>query len=504
VEKSSTARSKRISETDILKLIRAAAAAFVLVNSCVWAQTGLHLKSSSGAAARNSRPRGSHVILQFTGYPDRAIRETLAGRGITVLQYVPDNALMVSADPAVDLSGIDLLWAGSLTVSDKISPVLAQQTSGAVLAVFHADVRLARARQIARSQGFDVLESPGLLGSELVLSGPLGRLPDLAAFDEVSYLMPASPDLASGATVTGCAGALTEAGPIGEYVFVGKGWPKDAAGKVALGYIIRNLTDKISSSAARSEIERALQEWTRYANFSISPGQQGGPRTIDIQFARGAHGDPYSFDGPGGTLAHTFYPAPPNAEAIAGDMHFDSDEPWHAGSNVDLYSVALHEAGHALGLGHTDRPGTVMYPYYRQVAGLSDDDIAGIRALYGAPASSPASPIQPPSTPTQPVQPTPNQPAADDRTAPAVRILSPGFTILSTTASSIPISGAASDNIAVASVKWTTSTGKSGTAAGTNSWTITVPLLTGTNVITVRAYDAAGNSGWRSLTVVRR
>jgi hypothetical protein len=31
-----------------------------------------------------------------------------------------------------------------------------------------------------------------------------------------------------------------------------------------------------------------------------------------------------------------------------------------------------------------------------------------------------------------------------------------------------------------------------------------VPLLVGTNVVTIRAYDAAGNSAWRAITVVRR
>jgi hypothetical protein len=29
------------------------------------------------------------------------------------------------------------------------------------------------------------------------------------------------------------------------------------------------------------------------------------------------------------------------------------------------------------------------------------------------------------------------------------------------------------------------------------------PLLVGTNVVTVRAYDAAGNFSWRTITVVR-
>jgi hypothetical protein len=42
-------------------------------------------------------------------------------------------------------------------------------------------------------------------------------------------------------------------------------------------------------------------------------------------------------------------------------------------------------------------------------------------------------------------------------------------------------------------------------AAGTSNWdTGDVALLVGTNTIVVRAYDAAGNSAWRSVTVTRR
>jgi len=80
-------------------------------------------------------------------------------------------------------------------------------------------------------------------------------------------------------------------------------------------------------------------------------------RTIAIRFGRGAHGDSYPFDGPGKVLAHTFYPAPSNSEPVAGDMHLDADEDWNAGVNVDLFSVALHEIGHALGLAHSSQPG---------------------------------------------------------------------------------------------------------------------------------------------------
>jgi hypothetical protein len=464
-------------------------------------QPQIHLKSGLGKHAFAST-RGNHYVLHFDSYPGPELRDELASRGIRVLQYVPDNALMVSSKASADLSGLPLLGAGSLDSSDKISPLLANQVAGAILAIFHPDVNPLRAREIAQSLGFLTVSTAGLLPNQFVLAGPIGRLSALAAFDEVAYLLPASGDLAAGVTVAGCAGAVTEAGSVGEYSLVGKGWPKDAGGKVALQYFIRSLTDKIEPSIARAEIERALREWTRYAALSVTPGQPGGPRTIDILFGRGPHGDQYPFDGPGGTLAHTFYPAPPNPEPIAGDMHLDADEPWRTGASIDLYSVALHEAGHALGLGHSDRPGSVMYPYYRQVSGLADDDIAAIRALYGAASATPP-PITPPALPPA----TPVQPAASpagDTQAPTVQIKSPGFTIVSTNGPSIAISGLAADNVAVTSVKWTNSSGGSGTASGTAAWSGTVPLLMGTNVITIRAYDAAGNTGWRSVTVVRR
>ena len=498
------ARSKRALETEILnhkKLV----VTLLLFNGGLAFGQGIRMKAGSSGRTRADRVRGPHVILQFSAYPDATLRDEVARRGVRILQYVPDNALMVTAGPDVDLTGLGVAWAGSLSVSDKISPALAGQVSGAVLAVFHPDVSATRMRQIARAQGYDVLTNAGLLEAQLVLSGPLSRLQELAGFDEVAYLLPASPDLAAGNPVAGCAGAVTEAGPVGEYVLAGRGWPKDAAGKVALGYFIRNVTEKMDPAIARAEIERALREWTRYANLSLSPVEQGGARSIDILFGRGTHGDPYPFDGAGGTLAHTFYPAPPNAEPVAGDMHLDADESWHAGVSVDLFSVALHEAGHALGLGHSDRPGSVMYPYYRQVAALADDDITGIQALYGAvtatgPSVPPAVPLPPPT----PVQPPVSKPGTADTTPPAIQIVSPGFSIASTSAAFIILSGSAADAVGVSSVRWTASTGGSGTASGTTSWSASVPLLTGTNVITVRAYDAAGNSGWRAITVVRR
>jgi hypothetical protein len=77
------------------------------------------------------------------------------------------------------------------------------------------------------------------------------------------------------------------------------------------------------------------------------------------------------------------------------------------------------------------------------------------------------------------------------------------MTIVSTSAAAIAFSGTATAG--VTSVTWSVSTGASGGATGTQQWSIPViPLLVGTNTVTVNAYDASGASAWRAATVVRQ
>jgi PKD repeat protein len=90
-----------------------------------------------------------------------------------------------------------------------------------------------------------------------------------------------------------------------------------------------------------------------------------------------------------------------------------------------------------------------------------------------------------------------------DTTAPTVGITSPtsGSTYTST-ASTISLAGIASDDTGVTAVTWSSTQGGSGTAAGESNWSISnVSLAQGSNMITVTAHDAAGNTGTDMITI---
>ncbi len=90
-----------------------------------------------------------------------------------------------------------------------------------------------------------------------------------------------------------------------------------------------------------------------------------------------------------------------------------------------------------------------------------------------------------------------------DNVAPTVAITTPtSGSTYSTTGTTLNLGGTASDDVAVTSVTWSNSTGGSGTAIGTTSWTANgITLTAGLNTITVKAYDAFGNVGTDTLAV---
>jgi hypothetical protein len=90
-----------------------------------------------------------------------------------------------------------------------------------------------------------------------------------------------------------------------------------------------------------------------------------------------------------------------------------------------------------------------------------------------------------------------------DGQAPIINIAQPTVDMYySTTSPTVSLGGAASDDVGVTEVRWSNSQGGSGLATGTASWSAgTIALKMGTNLITVIARDAAGNTATDSLTV---
>ncbi|KAB1272893.1 Matrix metalloproteinase-20 [Camelus dromedarius] len=72
----------------------------------------------------------------------------------------------------------------------------------------------------------------------------------------------------------------------------------------------------------------------------------------------------------------------------------------------NLFTVAAHEFGHALGLAHSTDPSALMYPTYKYKHPygfhLPKDDVKGIQALYGPRKTFPGKPTVPHASPHNP------------------------------------------------------------------------------------------------------
>lgn len=476
------------------------------------------LKERAAARAWASGGR-LHWLVQFGAEPDEELIERLGWLDVRVLQYVPDQALLVSAPADIEWAAAGASYASLLSVEQKLSPVLAADGEAFAVAELHLDVNRAAGVALALEAGLEVMEHPDLAPNALLLRGPAEALRRLAEADEVAYVYPAAEALREGAPVVAClGGAMGPAALAGSNLATtfGEGWDGPGAGSATLAVYFGALPSWLDRAAAMNEIRRALAEWAAHVQLTFTDSAVARlRRQIEILAAARDHGDGFPFDGRGGVLAHTFYP-PPNPESLAGDLHLDLDEPWKIGADVDLFSVVLHELGHALGLGHNDDPASVMYPYYRRVSSLPAADIAEIRKLYAArsasvppspppssPPSSPSTPVTPPSAPPSgPSNPAP--PPGEDKTPPSLTITFPYSASYATSASSITVRGSASDNVGVVRISWSARTG-SGAAQGSPAAFSAgpVPLVKGFNTVTITAVDAAGNVTRRSLSITR-
>ncbi|XP_066466055.1 stromelysin-3 [Tiliqua scincoides] len=156
--------------------------------------------------------------------------------------------------------------------------------------------------------------------------------------------------------------------------------------KTDFTYKIARFPWQLGKAKVRRAIAAALRVWSDVTPLTFTEVQEG-QTDIVVDFTWYWHGDNLPFDGPGGILAHAFFPKTHRE----GQVHLDYDETWSIGNDVgtDLLQVAAHEFGHILGLQHTATSKSLMSPFYffRYPLKLSEDDKQGIQYLYGKPKS---------------------------------------------------------------------------------------------------------------------
>ncbi|KAJ6664940.1 hypothetical protein lerEdw1_005912 [Lerista edwardsae] len=175
-------------------------------------------------------------------------------------------------------------------------------------------------------------------------------------------------------------------------------WPKKT-----LTYSIQNYTPDMDRADVDKAIEKAWKVWSDVSPLTFTRVYDTSADIL-ISFAVRNHGDFVPFDGPGGQLAHAYSPG---YGTYSGDAHFDDEEFWTKDlKGTNLFLVAAHEFGHALGLGHSNVFGALMLPYYQATDlrnfRLHQDDIQGIQSLYGPPEGKKNPPERPEPAPEAP------------------------------------------------------------------------------------------------------
>lgn len=165
-------------------------------------------------------------------------------------------------------------------------------------------------------------------------------------------------------------------GELIDYALEGDGWDGKGRGHVDMKYNLVSGTPDLENEL--EIIEAALKQWEDAIDITfVKTDQVSSANSIDFYFADSLYGK--EKDGPLNTLAYGWFPGDINPDPQAGDILFFEDETWlgntegpgYCGSEgCDLYYVAMHEIGHALGLGHIlddthNHPeGSIMSPYF--------------------------------------------------------------------------------------------------------------------------------------------
>ena len=171
--------------------------------------------------------------------------------------------------------------------------------------------------------------------------------------------------------------SLSDAKRKRRYALQGSKWSKSRLSFKVGKYPIQST---MSRSLIDEELKRAFDLWSEVADVEFEIVKEPFKKMllfgqndanfqpisntnadIEIRFETGYHGDSEPFDGSGLILGHAYFPE------FGGSTHFDAEEFWTSRSHdgVNLYQVAVHEFGHALGLEHSENFDAIMAPFFR-------------------------------------------------------------------------------------------------------------------------------------------
>ncbi|KAM7433617.1 hypothetical protein ABFA07_016190 [Porites harrisoni] len=174
----------------------------------------------------------------------------------------------------------------------------------------------------------------------------------------------------------------SESGRVKRFSISGDKWKKKN-----LTYSFHNYASNgvLNSTQQRKIVRKAFTQWEEIGPLSFvdvtDNASLSNSSDITLSFFTLQHSPcSHDFDGENGVLAHAFFPE-------SGHVHFDDDETFTDGVSTgkNLFSVALHEIGHLLGLKHSAKSDAIMhatYKPYKPNMNLTDDETHGINFIY--------------------------------------------------------------------------------------------------------------------------
>lgn len=180
-----------------------------------------------------------------------------------------------------------------------------------------------------------------------------------------------------------------------DYATLGGKW-----NRTNITWYIERGCNELSLPETKDLIKRAFKTWSDVSTLTFSEVSSISAADIVISWGNNDHYtqvnnrfclNPFTITTPNvGVLAHAYGPPPHNY--LTGDIHFCDLHKWTPfgeanNVSISILSVAIHEIGHSLGLDHSNDRSAIMFKSYDPSNPkflLSNDDIDGIRSLYGS------------------------------------------------------------------------------------------------------------------------